>query len=177
MYGNTSQDKFVAVVTQKDEDGKPYVPIYYKSRIHIDLSEPDSYTQNFEQFLRWIFDKPLYIKPELGKPPSFLLEGPQISLGTATHFKRTLEAIKNQRSYALGSLDEHFTEFTENLECFRITCDAQELDEALLTNIELFTSCRTVMKRSNCLLLSHGMQQSLSTSAASTDSLRISSPT
>jgi hypothetical protein len=87
VYDNTSQDKFVAVVTQKDENGKPFVPAYYRSRIHIDLSEPDSYAQNFEQLLRWIFDKPLYEKPDIGNRPSFLADGPQISLGTTTQFK------------------------------------------------------------------------------------------
>lgn len=142
VYENTSQDKFVAVVTQKDENGKPYVPTYYKSRIHIDLSEPDSYTQNFEQLLRWIFDKPLYIKPEIGKTPSFLADGPQISLGTTTQFKRTLDAIKNQRPFALGALDEYFAAFTENLERYRLSRDDQEFDDVLITNIEQFLPYR-----------------------------------
>lgn len=142
VYDNTSQDKFVAVVTQKDENGKPFVPTYYRSRIHIDLSEPDSYTQNFEQLLRWIFDKPLYTKPDIGKPPSFLVGGPQISLGTTTQFKRTLDAIKNQRSFALGALDEYFLAFTENLERYRIIRDDQELDGAVVANIEQFIPYR-----------------------------------
>ncbi len=33
VYDNQEQDKFVAVVSQKDEHDKPYLPIYYKSRI------------------------------------------------------------------------------------------------------------------------------------------------
>ncbi len=142
VYDNTSQDKFVAVVTQKDDSGKPFVPTYYKSRIHIDLSEPDSYTQNFEQLLRWIFDKPLYLKPEIGKPPSFLANGPQISLGTTSQFKRTLDAVKNQRPFALGAIDEYFAVFTENLERFRITRGDQEFDDVLVTNIDQFISYR-----------------------------------
>src|SRR5437763_6179900 len=62
IYEKTTQDKFVAVVVEKDENGKPYVPAYYRSRIHIDLSDSSAYAQNFEQLLRWIYDKPLYEK-------------------------------------------------------------------------------------------------------------------
>lgn len=142
VYDNISQDKFVAVVTQKDENGKPYVPTYYKSRIHIDLSEPDSYAQNFEQLLRWIFDKPLHTKPEIGKPPSFLADEVKISLGITIQFKRTLDAIKNHRPTALGALDEYFSAFTENLERYRIIRDNQEFDDLLVANIDQFISYR-----------------------------------
>ena len=75
VYENQAQEKFVAVVCGKDVNGKAYLPTYYKSRIYIDLSEADRYADNFERLLRWIFDKPLYVKPELGNKPSFLSEG------------------------------------------------------------------------------------------------------
>ena len=75
VYDNQSQDKFVAVISEKDDNNKPFLPTYYKSRIYIDLSEADKYSENFERLLRWIFDKPLYVKPKLGSTPSFLAEG------------------------------------------------------------------------------------------------------
>jgi len=74
IYDNQEQDKFVAVVAEKDENSKPFLPTYYKSRIYIDLSESDNYGENFERLLRWIFDKPLYLKPSLGNKPAFLNE-------------------------------------------------------------------------------------------------------
>jgi len=49
IYDRVEQDKFVVVIAEKDENGKPYLPAYYKSRVYIDLSEPDSYTENFER--------------------------------------------------------------------------------------------------------------------------------
>ena len=54
VYDNQSQDKFVAVISEKDGDGKPFLPTYYKSRIYIDLSEADKYSENFERLLRWV---------------------------------------------------------------------------------------------------------------------------
>ena len=142
IYDKVKQDKFVVVIAEKDENGKPYLPTYYKSRIYIDLSEPDSYTENFERLLRWIYDKPLYKKPELGKLPSFLSEGEQISLGTIVSFKRAIDAIKNGKSYSYGALDGYLETFTKNLEKFRIKDYEGEFDEAVIKNIEAFLPYR-----------------------------------
>jgi len=142
IYDKVEQDKFVVVIAEKDENGRPYLPTYYKSRIYIDLSEPDSYAENFERLLRWIYDKPLYKKPELGNPPSFLSEGEQISLGTTVSFKRAIDAIKNGKSYSYGALDEYLETFTKNLEKLRIKDYEGEFDEAVIKNIEAFLPYR-----------------------------------
>ena len=142
IYENQKQDKFVAVVTQKDEQGKHYLPTYYKSRIYIDLSEPDKYSENFEKLLRWIFDKPLYVKPDLGKRPLFLDEPEPISLGTAAKFKRVIDAIRNSKTYASGALEEYLNAFGENLEAFRIRKPNGEIDDAIVKNIEGFLPYR-----------------------------------
>ena len=59
IYGKENQDKFVAIVAERDENGNEYLPTYCKSRIYIDLSDTDLYATNFEQLLRWVYDKPL----------------------------------------------------------------------------------------------------------------------
>jgi len=94
VYERTSQEKFVLVVAERDTQGKPYLPTYYKSRIYIDLSESDKYQENFERLLRWIFDKPLFVRPQLGSPPSFLAESTAATLGTSALAKRAIEGIK-----------------------------------------------------------------------------------
>ncbi|HFQ4886707.1 TPA: TIR domain-containing protein [Vibrio vulnificus] len=114
VYEQQEQDKFVVVVTERDENGKAHLPTYYKSRIYIDLSEPDGYADNFEKLLRWIYNKPLYVKPEIGKKPSFLEENESVSLGTSSAFKRAVDAIKNDKSTASGCFDEYLTLFSEN---------------------------------------------------------------
>ena len=42
MYGNVRQEKFIPVVNEYDEDGKPYLPYYLSSRMYADLTEIDS---------------------------------------------------------------------------------------------------------------------------------------
>jgi len=143
VYDKVQQDKFVVVVAEKDESGKPYLPTYYRSRIYIDLSEPDNYTENFERLLRWIYDKPIYIKPELGKKPLFLSDNEQISLGTTVSFKRAVDALKNSKPYAFGSLNEYFEIFAQNLEKFRIKKCNGEFDDVVINNIEAFLPYRS----------------------------------
>jgi hypothetical protein len=142
VYDNQEQDKFVAVVSQKDERGKPYLPTYYKSRIYIDLSEPDNYGENFEKLLRWIFNKPLYIKPEIGKRPAFLDEADGVSLGTSATHKRAVTAIKENKPFASGALDEYLSIFSENLERFRLNNIDGEFDDAVVDNLEQFLPYR-----------------------------------
>ena len=143
VYAKQAQDKFVAVIAEKDRTtDKPYLPIYYKSRIYVDLSESDRYAENFEKLLRWIFDKQLYIKPELGKQPSFITESNIPVLGTSVYAKRFIEGIKSDKAYARGAFDEYLTTLTENLEKFRINETNGEADDRIVDSIEAFTLSR-----------------------------------
>lgn len=142
VYENQEQGKFVAVISEKDDQGKAYLPTYYKSRIYIDLSEPDNYTENFEKLLRWVYEKPLYRRPELGKRPSFLEESESISLGTTAAYKRAVSAIKDNKPFASGALDEYLTNFSTNIERFRITEKKGEFDDQVVENIEQFLPYR-----------------------------------
>jgi len=142
VYEKQAQEKFVAIVTEKDEDGKPCLPTYYKSRIYIDLSEADKYSENFDRLLRWIFDKPLYIKPELGSKPTFLSDGEHVSLGTTAHYKRCIEAIKSNKPYSTGSFEEYCNVFASNLERFRLQKTEGEYDDAIVKSIEEFLPFR-----------------------------------
>jgi len=142
VYDNQEQNKFVAVVSEKDKEGRPCLPTYYKSRIYIDLSEPDTYTDNYEKLLRWVFNKPLYEKPEIGKTPAFLSGDSTVSLGTSASFKRALDTIRNAKISASGALDDFFNVFSSNLERFRIEKTEEEYDELVVNNIDEFLPYR-----------------------------------
>ena len=74
IYAKADQNKFVAVVSELDADGKPFLPTYYGARIILDLSKQEIYPENFEQLVRWIFGKPAFPKPQVGQPPAYLDE-------------------------------------------------------------------------------------------------------
>jgi hypothetical protein len=142
IYGKQDQNKFVAVICERDAEGNPFVPIYYKSKVYIDLSNEELYTKNFEQLLRWIYDKPLHIKPDLGKKPAFLSDSATTSLGTTPKYRRALDAIHNNKEYSKGALTEYFDTFTENLERFRIIDKKGEFDDQIVESIEQFVPYR-----------------------------------
>lgn len=143
IYAKQDQDKFVAVLKERDEDGKPFLPVYYRSRIYIDLSDATSYSENSERLLRWIYDKPLYIKPELGKAPSFLNEtSVKFQIATSSIFRRTMDAIKNGKSFANAAAEEYFKTFAGQFEKLRIPPDSDPFDEAVIQSIESFLPYR-----------------------------------
>jgi hypothetical protein len=140
VYESVEQNKFVAVIASRDDDGKTRLPIFYKSRIYIDLSNDELYGANFEQLLRWVYDKPLNVKPQIGKKPEFLDEEEQISLGTSVASRRLLEGIRNNRPYAQGALLEYLNLFAQSLEKFRLepSNGKTDFDEDVVTNVVKF---------------------------------------
>lgn len=141
LYDGQNQDKFVLVVCERDEQGMPYVPTYYRGRIHIDMSQEDSYAAGHEQLVRWVFDKPLYVRPLIGQRPAFLDEHFQIDLGTGAAGRRCLDSITHGRPTALGSFNEYLDLFLRNLERFRIERAADKIfDEQVKQSIDDFLS-------------------------------------
>ena len=74
VYGNARQEKFIPIIAERDDEGKEYVPTYIKTRIYIDLSDPEKYESEYEKLLRNIYEKPQFVKPRLGKKPEWLEE-------------------------------------------------------------------------------------------------------
>jgi len=144
IYAKADQDKFVGVASETGEDGKPFLPTFYKSRIYIDLSQSDIYAANFEQLLRWIFDKPAHPKPPLGKKPEFLTEN-AIQLPTRSRANRAIELLKSGSPLAKGAAEEYFSIFAESLEAFRLPVEnlkEQGFDDLIVQNIDAFLPYR-----------------------------------
>jgi len=158
VYAKQDQNKFVAVLSERDPDGKPFLPVYYKSRIYIDLSSEELYARNFEQLLRWIHDKPLYVKPPLGETPAFLADNPKASLGTTVFLQRAVDAIRANRSHRSGACSDYFDRFVAGLEVFRLPQTGDEdFDEQVIKSIEEFTPYRNEAIELFLALSSHGM--------------------
>jgi len=143
VYDGQDRDKFVAVIPSRDADGRIATPTYYAGKIHVDLSEPDRYAENFDKLLRWIFDKPLHVKPQLGTVPSFLDAPDALALGTSVAFRRCTDALRNGRSFADGAVEEYFHLTATNLEQLRIVRVAgTEFDDQVVASIDAFLPYR-----------------------------------
>jgi len=144
IYAKSDQNKFVGVASEIDDDGKPFLPTFYKSRIYIDMSQSEIYAANFEQLLRWIYDKPAHPKPPLGRLPEFLNDN-AIQLPTRSRANRAVELVKTGSSRASGAIEEYLSVFADSLEAFRIPVDKfdrQAFDEPIVQSIESFLPYR-----------------------------------
>jgi len=142
LYKKKDQDKYVAVVKERDEDGNAYLPTFFKSRVYIDLSEENLYSSNFEQLLRWIFDKPLHVKPNIGKRPAFLDEDSHLDFGVSSKLRRAKNSITEGKSNWSGALQDVYDTIVSNFEDLRIDPSENEIDELVLKSIEDFLPIR-----------------------------------
>ncbi|MFT3927451.1 MAG: TIR domain-containing protein [Myxococcales bacterium] len=147
LYGKRDQSKYVALVLDRDADDHAMVPAYYKARIFIDFTDPDKQADSFERLLRWVFDKPLYEKPALGKRPAFLddaSDGPRMR--TSTQARRASTAVRDGRSNAAALTAEYLNTFAHELESFRLR-RTEPIDDAVVANITDFIHYRNELVR------------------------------
>lgn len=74
IYQKVEQEKFIPLIIEKDEENEPFIPTFIKSRLFIDFSDSDKYEESYEELIRYIYGKPKYSKPKLGKRPDWLDE-------------------------------------------------------------------------------------------------------
>jgi hypothetical protein len=143
IYQKRDQEKFVAVVTERDDEGNLCLPAYYRSRFCIDYSDPATAVEKFDQLLRWVHDEPLHVRPPLGEKPAHLSENRSgLGLATSMLHRRAMEAVKNNRDHTIPAVKEYFTLFARELEKLRLDPKADPFDEAVVQSIEAFTPYR-----------------------------------
>jgi hypothetical protein len=143
LYAKKAQDKFAAVVREHDDNGQACVPVYYKGRIYFDLSDPSIYATEFEKLVRWAWDKPQYVRPEIGKRPSFLSEdAAQVKIATSVSFRRAFDAIRNGRDNAIPATAEYFDTLVSELEKFRISYNGERFDDLMVKSVTDFLPWR-----------------------------------
>jgi SEFIR domain len=139
IYKKADQSKFAAVVSEVDANGEPYLPAFLSSRIYIDMTD-SRYATNFEQWLRWLFEKRAYVKPALGKMPSFLND--EAPSPTRAEVKRTIEAFNTSSRAASASTTKYLESLARVLESFRVDPNHSDFPQAVIDNIETFLPYR-----------------------------------
>jgi hypothetical protein len=136
IYKNVDQNKFCGVISEVGADGKPFLPVFYTARIYIDLSNDDIFAENFDQLLRWIFDKPAFPKPALGRTPEFLNEE-NVLLPTRSRAARAINLLRSGSPGGSAALQDYLESFAENLAVLRLKPkDNVEFDDLVFASIE-----------------------------------------
>jgi hypothetical protein len=135
------QNKFVCVISESDAEGKAYVPTFYQSRLYIDLSKEELFAENFEQLLRWIFNKPAYPKPQVGKPPAFLDET-TVLLPTRSRARRAIDQLQKGSELSNSALADYLDTLRDSFETLRLDGNAEPFDQAVVDSIGAFLPYR-----------------------------------
>lgn len=143
IMNSHQQTKYVAVVTEHDEQGKPIVPVYFGSRIFLDFTDPSDHAVAFEKLVRWIFDKPVNTRPALGKAPAFLAANEGTArLATSPLQRRAIDGLKNSKPHALPALREFLDGTVAEFENLRLGKGLDPFDEAVYGSIKAFVPYR-----------------------------------
>lgn len=111
IYEKATQDKYVALPTELNTEGKPCIPIYYHSRQYISFVDVAQNEARYQELLRWIYDKPQFVRPKIGNTPSFIINPDEVATATGPKLKQAEYAIKTSSSLAGGAI----TDFGETL--------------------------------------------------------------
>lgn len=138
IYGQATEDKYAALVTEVDENGKPYVPTYYNSRQYIDFTDVNRQEERYQELLRWIYDKPQHKKPKLGSVPSFIVEPDAVTTMTTSKLKQAEHLIKSSSSAAGGAIADFGEALIEEFIELRLMRHEQEepWDESVIKMAE-----------------------------------------
>ncbi|MBN2209131.1 MAG: TIR domain-containing protein [Candidatus Coatesbacteria bacterium] len=142
IYGNVAQEKFIPIVTEFDDEGKPCLPTFMKARIYTDLSSDEKYFSGYEEILRAIFGKPAVVKPQLGVPPSYITDDSPRPLKTIHKFAAFRDAIKHEKASSGAASAEYLQTLLESFEDFRIDVKKNDYDDDLVNSIREFKPYR-----------------------------------
>lgn len=127
VYEKTEQVKYVPVVFEMTEEGKPCLPIFLKSRKYFNLCG-DHKEEQYEQLLRHLFNRPEYTKPTMGKPPSYLFVAGTTNMKT-TILVNNFEDALAKNAGNINDIKHRFLEaFMDNLPKFQLKATSTTID-------------------------------------------------
>ena len=163
IYGKMTQEKFIPIVAERDENGEAYMPAYIKTRIYVDLSDENRYEEEYEKLLRNIYDKPIYSKPKLGEKPNWL-EGDKATFFPLKDLIKQIKGAtttKKQESCINKFLDMYVETLRSSCkyntvngeEVYNSYKDTKEVRDIFLDFLEVLTETETDYAEVLCLAL------------------------
>ena len=73
VYHNSHEEKYIPILFEKSSKGLPCLPVFLRGRIYIDLTIKD-FSIEYEKLVREIFENRRHRKPDIGKPPIYVLQ-------------------------------------------------------------------------------------------------------
>lgn len=144
VYNQVDQGKFIPVVTERGPAGEMYLPLFIKSRIYVDLSEPQVFERGYEDLLRTLTGRPASEEPPLGKPPAYLFETTRPTSPTSFALRAFDSALMNDKRHSTGLAQDYLDRLFEALEALQIDIgsvkEKDERDALMMKRIEDWSS-------------------------------------
>jgi len=122
IYEKATENKYIPIIFEYDEQGKAYTPAYLKSSFYIDLSSDDEkYETEYERLIRHILNKPEFKKPPLGKIPEWL-DDDVVSLRKLRTAIKTIKSLGEKNHNKLYIIIQDFKfDFSKTLQEYKPT--------------------------------------------------------
>jgi hypothetical protein len=120
IYNQVEQQKFIPVIAERGLDGQIYVPIFIKSRIYIDLSDPARFELGYENLLRTLTGRPASEEPPLGKLPVYLSETNSATAASTFALRAFESALMNDKRHTTGLARDYLDRLFETLEALQV---------------------------------------------------------
>lgn len=127
VYNQVDQEKFIPVITERGPDGEIYLPAFIKSRIYIDLSDPNLFERGYEDLLRTLTGRPASEEPPLGKPPSYLFETNRPTSQTTFALRAFDSALMADKRHSTGLARDYLDSLFEELK--KLLIDVEDVKE------------------------------------------------
>ncbi len=148
IYSQVGKSRFVAIVRERDESNQACVPIFYGSRMYIDMTDSREQSSSHERLIRWIFDKPLNVKPPLGKPPAYITNDDIVHSLCVRSSQRFVEALLTGRGNPAANFDQFARDLLADLQENRLSPDPKNEDswpDEVLKSIESMRCLRDAL--------------------------------
>lgn len=136
VYKDVSQEKFIPIIFDRDEDGTIYVPVYLNTRYYFDMTV-ENRDEEYVKLVKTLYGRPMYYEPALGAKPQWVDEKDN----KISNVKFSLNMNKNE--------EETLTELFEQIKDFN--CDYRpsgkldkEMAEKILTYNNSFIPLRDI---------------------------------
>lgn len=120
VYNQVFQEKFIPVITERNSDGEIYLPVFIKSRIYVDLSDPRRFELGYEDLLRTLTGRPASEEPPVGKPPAYLFESNRPTSPTTFALRAFDSALMNDKRFSTGLGRDYLDRFFDAIEAVQI---------------------------------------------------------
>ncbi len=131
-----SKNKVQVILLEREVDQSECLPTYLDTKKYFDFSKPEREEFEFEQLIRFIYDKPLYKKTALGPIPAFLDEEKvdlyplreelsRLPIGSVRRFSRFIDEVTKKILETISDNDineNNYLTYYNQLQSIRMLC-------------------------------------------------------